>query len=284
MGLPMAKRLIDAGYSLVSMVHRDPRPGETLEKLGASIVAGPAQVAREAEIILLVLPDDAAVRRVTEGPEGLCSIDLSGKIVVEMSTTLPETLVQAAEALQARGAEVLDAPVSGGRAGAESGGLTLMVGGAQGVLESVAQVFRVLASAVFHVGDLGAGKTVKLINQLLNGIHMAAFSEALVLAEKAGVDPEALMSVLLKSSGFSKVMELKYEKFIKTSDFTPSFRLNLMRKDVRLAVSMAERVGAPVWLGSQAYQFYQGCAAQGHDDRDYSVISRYLADMSGTKR
>lgn len=272
MGLPMAKRLCAAGHRLVVAVHSNPAPVKELEALGAKAVAGPTQVVTEAEYVISILPEDKQIREVLLAPEVMAAMP-SSAILVEMSSARSATVEEVAAAYSGKGVRVLDAPVSGGVTGAEEGKLTIMCGGEAAVLETVRPLLEIMGSKIHLVGGMGAGKNLKAVNNMLGAANTALVAEALSLVRKMGLDPEIAHQVISPSSGQSYNFDHRFKRMAE-ENFAGGFKLWLMIKDMRIALSEADGVSMP--LSSLAYQLYQ-MADEADRDLDSSAVSRVFS-------
>lgn len=269
MGLPMAKNLAGAGFKLHVTVHRDPAPAEELRRLGAEVHDSPAGAIAAAGAIVSILPEDRQMRQVLLAEEVLAEVR-EGQLLLEMTSGSPGAMKEVAEAFAGKGALVLDAPVSGGTLGAEKGTLTVMAGGSDEALELAQPILEAMAQTVHPVGAIGAGKAVKAINQMLAAVHMLAASEAIALAEKLNVDLDALQKVIGSSSGGSWMFANKSQA-IAGRNFQPGFKLNLMKKDIGIALQ--EAAGQPMPVTSHAFQLYE-MAAKESGELDFAAVSR----------
>ena len=279
MGLPMAKRLRGAGYPLAFSSRRAETVAQ-LEAAGARAVPTPLIVAQECDIFLSCLPADAELGEVYLGPEGVVEHLPRGATIIDFSTTSPVMIQRvAAEAIE-RCIRVIDAPVSGGTWGAERGTLTIMAGGDAQVLDEMRPILSVLSQSIFHVGEVGMGKVFKLVNNLLTGTMMVLTGEALSVAANAGADLEKLHQVVSASSGNSPVWSDAVPKLLHGDDAPPGFRLELMRKDIRLAASLGEDLGTPLPLTSLALQFFTAACARGMGKQSASDVARLVGQLA----
>jgi 3-hydroxyisobutyrate dehydrogenase-like beta-hydroxyacid dehydrogenase len=283
MGLPMAKRIVAAGYATWTTFHKRREPADELASLGARIVTTAAEVAREADVVITILPADAELKEVVLGPAGVLEGFSSRKILIEMTSASPACVREVEAALGPSGCRVLDAPVSGGVTGAARGTLTIMAGGDPGLLEECRPLLACIGSRIIHVGAVGQGKTVKMINQLLAAVHLLIIGEAFALGVRCGCDPSTLYEVIRTSSGYSKMMDLRVPGFLLAGSFDPGFKLRLMKKDVETALHAARESGVPMLLGSMAAQLLAAAAAAGHGDADYSIAAHIIADWAGVR-
>lgn len=280
MGRPMASRLAAAGYRLVVA---DPSPAarEQLVRQGAAVAATPREVADAADIVLASLPTPPVVREVALGTAGLVHGSRM-KLLVDLSTTGPLVATQVAEGVAAQGrAEVLDCPVSGGVAGADQGTLTLMTAGSATAVERAAPVLRHLGNARACGPTPGHGQMVKVINNLLSVVAMAASSEAAILARRAGLDPKLMFDVINVSSGASNASQTKIPKHILTGSYDFGFATALSQKDVGLCLDQADALGVPMLFGSLARQVLTMTASNVGADADFTMVHKVLEQLAG---
>lgn len=273
MGLPMALNLLKNGYELHVAVNRNRAPVDRLTALGATEHRAVRDVIASCDTLITILPTDKEMESVLLCEEALNEIK-PGLLLIEMTSGSPAMMGKVAEAYAAREAAVLDGPVSGGTIGAEQGTLTVMAGGSAEALMRSEPILHAMAKNIFPVGEVGAGKAIKAINQMLAGIHMIAASEAAALAERLGVRGEVLKQVIGSSSGSSWMLMNKLDSIIEQR-FDPGFKLALMRKDVQIAVDEAGELALP--LSRAALKLYAG-AERELGDRDFSSISGYLLE------
>jgi 3-hydroxyisobutyrate dehydrogenase-like beta-hydroxyacid dehydrogenase len=269
-GGPMARRLLQAGHSL-SVYDIAPAAVTALAGAGAEVCESACEVADVAELVLVSLPSPDAVADVARKLAGGSAL----RVYVDLSTTGPEVAEAVAELLGTAGVGVVDAPVSGGTAGAESGQLTVMVAGAPESIAIARPVLELLGSRIFVVGDRpGQGQAVKVINNLMSACSVAITAEAASLGVKAGLDPATLLEVVAASSGSNTSAAQKFPAYVLTRNFHQGFRLNLMAKDVRLCLSEARRHGVPMLLGATVEQLWNLGDATFPDDADFIEIVR----------
>ncbi|HEX2141750.1 MAG TPA: NAD(P)-dependent oxidoreductase, partial [Candidatus Limnocylindria bacterium] len=248
--------------------------------LGARVVDTPAAAAAEADVAISMLADGPAVASVWEGEDGLLAGARQGSVLVDMSTVPPETLRGYEEVARAAGAGILDAPVSGSVALAESGGLTIMAGGEAADLERARPVFDQLAKQVFHLGPLGSGAAMKLaVNAVIFGLNNA-LSEGLVLAERAGVDRELAYDVLANSAAGAPFVGYKRAAFLEPDATPVAFALELAEKDLRLIAELADAVGASVPQARTNLELIRAAAATVGGDRDFSAVASHLRSQA----
>ena len=269
MGLPMAKRLLAAGYSLRTSVHRNPAPADELFSLGAEILATPQEAVRGADLIVSILPADREIEEllldsaVFEGVE-------RGAAIIEMSTATPGCVRKVAARYAEKGVRFFDAPVSGGVKGAVEGTLTVIGGGDSSLLEEIRPVLEHMAKKIFLVGDVGSGKAMKSINQIMVASNTLVVAEALRYARGLGVDPGKMFEVISASTGASAALTAKFHKMTE-EDFSPGFTLALMKKDLKIALSEADESSLP--LVSLARRIYLTLGEE-HDGEDYTVVAK----------
>lgn len=280
MGLPMATNVLTAGYELYTTYHRNVEPARELEARGAVVLERPEQIAQEADVVITILPADGELKEVVLGSEGLIRGLTQGKVLIDMTSATPLTMREIEDALKPVGAAVIDAPVSGGTSAAEAGTLTIMVGADDALLGDYRPLLETMGKTIYHVGPVGQGKVVKMINQLMAAIHLLTIGEAFSLGVRLGADPAMLYRVIKDSSGYSRMMDLRLPGFLLENSFQPGFRLDLMKKDVGLALDSARSAGVPSILGSVAYQLFSLASAAGHGDDDFSVTAAFLADLA----
>ena len=281
MGAPMAGRLLDAGYALTVF---DTRAAalESFVARGARAAASPAAVASEVETVLVSLPTPEVVKQVALGPEGIAT----GKKVttlVDLSTTGPRVAQEVAAALAAGDITAVDAPVSGGVAGAQKGTLAVMVSGPPGLCESLRPVLEVFGE-FFYLGDKpGQGQTMKLANNLLSATAMAITSEALVMGVKAGLDPKVMLDVINAGSGRNSASQDKFPRAVLPRTFDAGFTTELMYKDVKLCLEEAEAMGVPMWVAGAVRQLWYLAATQIGAQKDFTTIVQCIERWAGVE-
>ncbi len=280
MGLPMAERLLAAGFHAVTTFHKRRAPAERLESLGARILDSPADIAEASDVVITIVPADNELREVVTGPRGLIHKMTAGKILIEMTTALPATVREVEQALASTGASLLDAPVSGGVTGATKGTLTIMVGGDKELLEKYRPVFSAMGTNIVHVGEVGQGKVVKMVNQVMAAANLVTIGEAFALGVRCGADPATLYDVIKESSGYSRMMDARVP-MLRSGNLVPGFKLDLMKKDVNLALDSARAEGVPMLLGSVVGQILSAASAAGQGDSDFAAAAQFLAGLAG---
>ncbi|MFI6657587.1 NAD(P)-dependent oxidoreductase [Streptomyces sp. NPDC050523] len=272
MGAAMAVRLREAGFTVTAYN----RTRAKAEATGATVVGTPGEAAAAADVVLVSLADDEAVRRVYGGQDGIVAGLDGGTAVVETSTVAPETVIALNPAVEKAGGVLLDAPVSGSVSVVEQGALTVMAGGDAAALERVRPVLDVLAAHVVPLGPLGTGAAMKLaVNSLLMGLNQA-LAEALVLAERAGVDRESAYEVFASGAAGAPFVRYKREAYLRPDRATVAFTLELVAKDLDLALALAERVGTPMRQAATNRQLVGEAVEKGFGGEDLSALAEFL--------
>lgn len=275
MGAPMARRLGAAGHPVTGY---DPAPDAAARLAGAAgvrVAESADEAARAAEVLILMLPDSAAVEAALIG-SGLLDRLAPGTLVIDMGSSEPARTRELAGRAEAAGVRVLDAPVSGGVAGAEAGTLTVMAGGAPADWARAEPLLRVLGERVLHVGPVGAGHALKALNNLMSATHLLVSSEALLAGIRFGLDPAVMLDVVNGSSGRSGSTETKWPRHVLGRGFDSGFALRLMLKDMRIATGLAAATGEPARLGEAAVALWERAAAELPADADHTEIVRWL--------
>jgi 3-hydroxyisobutyrate dehydrogenase-like beta-hydroxyacid dehydrogenase len=278
-GFPMCRRLLESGYEVLAY-DANPEAVSRLEDTPAE-PADSLKALAAADVVLLSLPGSDVVEEVVLGEGGLAEGLSPGKVLIDTSSSRPSSTRDLAKKLAESGVEMLDAPVSGGVLRAEEGMLAVMVGGREEVFERWREVLESFGEKIFHVGDHGAGHLVKSLNNLLSATTLASAAEAVILAEKAGVAPEALLEVINAGNGRSYSTEVKFPKFILDRSFDDGFALGLMVKDLKIALESAAEIGHPLFSGSSISQLWQAAAARGYGLEGHTSIYAFLEILSG---
>jgi 3-hydroxyisobutyrate dehydrogenase len=284
MGKPMCLNLRKAGFPLTIFARR-PEAAREVVDAGATIVDSSRAVAEASDVVITMLTSSPDVEEVVLGPNGVLEGVREGMAVVDMSTIAPATSKRVAAACAERGVAFLDAPVSGGSQGAEAGTLTIMVGGEAAIFERLRPVFAAMGSPdnILHVGPVGAGEVIKLVNQHLCGVIAAATLEAFVLGVKAGADVETMARVVGASSGGNWQLANPIRLRAFSGTFEPGFFTDLLVKDLGLIMDLGEELHVPLTLGAVAKQLYEGARAQGYGRSDYTAVVRPLEDLVGVQ-
>jgi len=284
MGKPMALNLRKHDFTVV--VHSRSRgPVDALVAAGATGATSPADVARQARVIITILPDGPDVASVLEGPNGVFSAMQPGTVIVESSTIAPATARRLAAATAERGGSLLDAPVSGGEIGAIDGTLAFMVGGDAAALASVTPILSVMGKPekIVHVGESGAGQICKACNQIVLGGTMAVVAEAIALARKNGVDPMKVRAALLGGFAQSRVLEVHGERMI-AGNYKPGFKAKLFNKDLGIARAALAEAGVPALASSIVTELVHAQMAAGRGEEDYSAMGDVVFELARLTR
>lgn len=282
MGQPMALNLIAAGYD-VSVFDTSPSQAQKLGEKGAAVCTTCGELAAASDVIVSSLPNAAIVESVYAGVGGVFESCRPGTVVVDMSSVAPSTTKKMEKLAKERGLEYVDAPVSGGVAGAQAGTLTIMVGADEAVFKKISPVLEVLGKNIYHVGEPGSGDAIKLVNNLLLGCNMAALAEALVLGVKCGLSPKTMYEIIKNSSGRSYALEAKMEKFIMADAFDTGFAVDLQYKDLGLALEAARENSVPLPVTASAMQVFEFARAKGLNRKDMSSVVKVWEDLTGVK-
>ncbi|WP_127091927.1 2-hydroxy-3-oxopropionate reductase [Aquabacter cavernae] len=273
MGTPMAGHLIDAGHTL--FLHDVVKVPAELTAKGATACASSAEVAKSADVIILMVPDTPHVDEALFGANGVAEGLSAGKIVVDMSSISPVATKGFAEKINALGCDYLDAPVSGGDVGAKAASLTIMVGGPEGAFETVKPLFEKMGKNITLVGGNGDGQTTKVANQIIVALTIEAVGEALLFASKAGADPAKVRQALMGGFANSRILEVHGERMVKRN-FAPGFRIELHQKDLNLALSSARALGLSLPNTATAQELFNSVAAHGGGKLDHSGMVKAL--------
>ncbi|GGL35306.1 tartronate semialdehyde reductase [Halarchaeum grantii] len=279
MGLPMATNLIDAGYDVVGH-NRSEEPVAALVEHGGEAADTPREVAERSEVILSCLPDTAVVEDVVRGEDGLAEGFSEGDIYVDHSTINPVQTEELAADLAEMGVDMLDAPISGGEEGAIEGTLSIMVGGDTAVFEACTDLFEVLGETVTHCGPSGAGQTTKACNQIVVAAQMVSVSEALVFAEKAGADLEAVVDAISGGAAGCWALDNRAPDMIR-GDFDPGFFAAYQYKDLRIATDAGEAYGSPMPVTELAHELYKSMEQNGMGRDDNSGVMQVIEMLAG---
>ena len=281
MGKPMVRNLLKAGHEVVVFdVIR-----ENLDisvKDGARAAASSKAIAQECDIIVTMLPNSPHVKTVVTGADGILEGAKAGTIIVDMSSIAPLASQEIEKACAAKGVKMIDAPVSGGEPKAIDGSLSIMVGGDKEVFEKVKPILLQMGASAVHCGDIGAGNTTKLANQVIVAANIAAVAEAYTLAKKAGVDPQLVFDAIKGGLAGSTVMNAKSPMMI-DSNFKPGFKIDLHIKDLQNALDTGHGVGAPLPLTAILMEMMQTLHADGRGQEDHSSLANWYAKLSGAK-
>ena len=282
MGQPMTKNLLKAGHRLTFFARREEVAAE-FTALGAARGRTPADVTRASDFVITIVTADAQLGEVVLARDGVADGAAAGKTLIDMSTVSPDTERRLAAELSPRGMRLVDAPVSGGPWGAAAATLSIMCGAADDDYARCQPVLSAMGDKLFHCGPVGAGQTVKLVNQMMGGSIMALAGEGLAMAKAAGVDLAQLADVVSVSSGASSVFEARVRKFVLAGMYTPGFMTELMMKDVGLAVELARSLKVPTPVAAAALRQYTAAVSMGHARDDFAAVVKVNEAAAGVR-
>ena len=278
MGKPMAKNMLKAGYDLTV---RDLNKANVDEVVAAGAkAASNKEIGETCDVVMTMLPNSPHVKSVMLGENGVASFMKPGSVFIDMSSINPVASKEIAAALAEKGIEMLDAPVSGGEPKAVDGTLSFMVGGKQEVFDAYKALLETMGASVVRCGDVGAGNTTKLANQIIVACNIQALAEALTLAQKAGVDPQLVFEAIRGGLAGSTVMNAKAPMMIAGND-KPGFKIDLHIKDLNNALDCAHTVGAPVPMTAEVQEILQWLHNHEGGQKDHSAIAQYYEYLTG---
>ncbi len=279
MGKPMSKNLIKAGYELVIM-DKNEKAAEELGSLGATVASSPKAVAAAGvEVIITMLPNSPHVKEVVLGKNGIIEGASRGLTIIDMSSISPIASQEISAELEKKGIDLLDAPVSGGEPKAINATLSVMVGGKQEVFDRYFELMKAMASSVVRVGEIGSGNICKLCNQIIVAINICAMSEALILAQKAGVNPDLVYKAIRGGLAGSAVLDAKAPLVMKRQ-FAPGFRIDLHIKDMNNVLETSHSLGIPLPLSAAVMEMMQAIKSDGLGNDDHSSLIKYYEKMA----
>lgn len=281
MGKPMVKNLLKAGHEVVAFDINKVNVDDVVAE-GAKAGASAKQIAEDCPVIITMLPNSPHVKAVVCGENGVLEGAKDGAILIDMSSIAPLASQEIEKECAKKGVKMIDAPVSGGEPKAIDGTLSIMAGGDKAVFESVKDVLLCMGESAVHCGDIGAGNTTKLANQIVVALNIAAVSEAFMLARKAGVDPNLVFDAIKGGLAGSTVMNAKAPMMI-DGNFQPGFKIDLHIKDLSNALDTGHGVGSPLPLTAAVMEMMQTLHADGYGQDDHSALAKYYAKVSGTK-
>jgi 2-hydroxy-3-oxopropionate reductase len=281
MGKPMAINIMKAGFPLV-VFSRSKASVEQMVKAGALSETSPKGVAEKSEVLITMLPDSPEVEQVILGSDGVIQGIKPGAVVIDMSSINPLVTKKIAEELKKKDVEMLDAPVSGGDIGAIQATLTIMVGGKESVFENCMDIFGVIGKNISYVGGIGSGGYIKLVNQVIGALNMAAIGEAFCLGVKAGLDPQLIYKVVRGGMAGNQLLEVK-APIIFGRKFKPGFKTKLHYKDLSNALYAAKGLGVPLPLTSLVQEILVSLISQGRGEDDNSVLVTFFEKMAGVE-
>jgi 2-hydroxy-3-oxopropionate reductase len=277
MGGPMAANLQAGGCKLY--LHDVKNPPLALVEAGATVCTNATEVAKRADVIIVMVPDTPQVEEVLFGADGVAAGLTPGKIVVDMSSISPMATKEFAKKINKRQCDYLDAPVSGGEVGARAATLTIMVGGGQEAFDRARPLFELMGKNITLVGGNGDGQTTKVANQIIVALNIQAVAEALLFASKAGADPARVRQALMGGFAASRILEVHGERMVKRT-FAPGFRIELHQKDLNLALQGAKSLGISLPSTATAQELMNSCAAHGMAQLDHSALCQAIERMS----
>ena len=281
MGKPMVKNLMKGGYTDVLVNNRSRAAVDEVVSCGAAAATN-EEIGRSCDVVMTMLPKSPQVKEVMLGEGGVGSYMKEGSVFIDMSSINPVASQEIAAELAKRGVEMLDAPVSGGEPKAIDGSLSFMVGGKQEVFDAYKPLLLTMGASVVRCGDVGAGNTTKLANQIIVACNIQALAEALMLAKKAGVDPQLVFEAIRGGLAGSTVMNAKAPMMIEGND-KPGFKIDLHIKDLNNALDCAHTVGSPVPMTAQVQEIFQWLHNREGGQKDHSAIAQYYEFLTGEK-
>lgn len=278
MGKPMALHLLRAGYSL-SVLSKN-KAADELVAAGATSFNSSAEIASNCDVIITMVPDSPQVNEIVSGADGILQGVRKESLFIDMSTIAPSTAKNICQLLQEKNVDALDAPVSGGQAGAESASLSIMVGGSVQAFQRALPIFQLMGKNIVRIGDSGAGQMAKACNQMIVGMTIQAVAEAFTLAKKAGVDLEKMREVLLGGFAQSRILDLHGKRII-DRNFKAGFKIKLHRKDMNIALQEAKEFSVPLYGTAQVAANMDALIANGKGESDHSALALLVEELSG---
>ena len=279
MGKPMCKNLMKAGYEVIVYDIFEKAVDEVVES-GAARGAGNSDVASKSDVVITMLPNSPHVKTAVLGEGGILEGAKPGLIIVDMSSISPIASKEICEKVEEKGGFFIDAPVSGGEPKAIDGTLAIMVGGRKEIFDKVSELLNIMGGSVTHCGEIGAGNTTKLVNQIIVAVNIAAVSEAMVFGKKAGVDPEAIYQAIRGGLAGSTVLDAKAPMMFE-GNFNPGFRIDLHIKDLMNVLDTGHDVGASLPLSASVMEMMQWLKSKDLDKEDHSSLVKYFENLSG---
>jgi 3-hydroxyisobutyrate dehydrogenase-like beta-hydroxyacid dehydrogenase len=280
MGAPMAGHLIDAGHSVTVWSHNSEKAERFALERGCALAKSPAEVARNSQVSFLCVGDTEMSREVILGEQGLVEGATEGDLIVDCSTISPLASKEIGSHLAAKNIRFLDAPCTGSKPGAEAGTLSFMIGGDRDTFEQTRPLFETMGKSLYYCGEQGMGLHAKVTQNLVLGNILQAFNEGLVLSTKGGVDPEVMIEILNNTGARSGYVAAK-APFVLKGDFSTTFSVRWMEKDLGLAIEVASELGVPLFTTSASRQLLQAAIAMGYGEEDISGSIRVLEEMTG---
>jgi 2-hydroxy-3-oxopropionate reductase len=279
MGKPASKNLVDAGYELIVNDVRD-EPVAELEAYGAESRATPKEVTADSDVVITFLPEGKHVREVALGGDGIVEGADPGQVYIDMSTIGPSAIREVADELETAGVETVDAPVSGSEEGARDAWMSIMIGGDEATVEDHWDLFDVMGGNVVRVGETGAGQVAKICNNMIVAAEVTSLAEALVFADKAGIDQRNLVEAISGGAAQTWALDTRAEDMI-DGEFEPGFFASYMYKDLRIATGDGEEYGAPQFLTATNHELFKTLEEQGRGDLDFSGVMALYEELAG---
>ncbi len=280
MGKPMAQHVLEAGHSLY-IYARHPEKVKDLEAAGAKLLASPAEVGAASEFVILSLPFDPEVDEVVLGEKGILEGASPGTLILDTTTGSPKAAEKVAEVTRRKGVEYIDAPISGGVKGAIEGKMTFIVGGDAEAVKKATPLMKIMGSNIYRVGPVGTGRAVKALNQIISALNTLTLCETVVLGKKMGVSPETLYEVLSKCAANSYHLQTKLPQFIIPGKFDSGHRIEMMIKDLEIALQVGKEMNTSLVLTGLATQLYRAGASAGYASKDISAMVNFLGSFVG---
>ena len=278
MGGRMAKRLLEQNVE-VGVYDLNKDFVQIFVGLGAEETESPADLASRYQYVITVLPNVYIVKEILTGPKGLMRGLRPESLLIEMTTSIPSVTKELSALLKNESLRMIDAPVSGGVKKAEDGTLSIMVGGEVADFEEAKPLLSCLGQNIFHVGEAGAGHTIKALNNMISATTLAATGEAMALGVKLGLDPSKMLNVINSSTGKSFSSDFKFPNQVLTRKFEVGFTLDLMVKDLKIAMNMAEEEKVPMFISSASFQLWKHAWSQGRGSQDHTAIVKHIEEM-----
>jgi len=279
MGLGMAQNILKAGFPLISYDLRK-EPLRVIEGLGGQAVKNPREVSERARITFVVVLNYPQIEQAVQGEYGLQDGVKPGDVIVLMSTISPFQVKELAQKLGNRGVQILDAPISGGKEGAAAGTLSIMVGGERAAFERCLPVFQAMGKNIYHLGPVGSGMAMKLVNNILVAVNGLAAAEAFVFGKKAGLDPQSILEIIPKGAGDSWMFRNRVPQMV-SRDFTCRGELDILVKDLTYILEMGQELKTPLFLSAVAKEVFQIASRMGWGKEDDSAVVKALEMMGG---
>ncbi len=281
MGRPMAVNLVKKGFDTI-VWNRTRSVAEELGTMGAKVAKTPREVGENSNVIFICVPDEPQVREVIFGEEGICADMRKGGVIADCSTIDPWKAKRIAEDLAKEDIYFLDAPITGGTAGAEEGTITFMVGGEKEIFEKIKPMFEAMGKRAFYMGDSGMGQHMKIVNNLISGIFVAGIAEGLVLGAKAGLDPSLMIEVLSNGGGRSGVLDFMGKQVLE-ADWHPYFQMDLRLKDSDISRDVAKRLGVPLPVNDITTEIYRIATKTGMAKEGTSALIKVYEKWAGVQ-